>query len=694
MRELYERLRKHAAGNASAIALSAGDGSVDYGALTKLVEAFAGGLAQTPDTVALLMPRDEQHIAAELALSCLGRTLVPLPDFFSERQLAHILADSKAQAIVTVPSMSNRVSGLGLPLIFPETGIARPLTCTGTGRRIIYTSGTTGAPKGVVHGESQIMAVLEALVYASGANSDDRHLSVLPFSLLLEQVAGIYLPLWVGAQIRIVKEAQYFPHEAESFAPTTTVLVPELLKSWLRWLKGAQRRGPESLRLVAVGGAPVPEQLAGDAWQAGLPVYEGYGLSECASVVALNRIGERGAGTAGRPLPGISVTIDQGEIVVSGNSVMQGYLNGAASAGVWRTGDLGAFDDQGRLIVLGRKDDIIVTDKGRNIHPEWLEPMLLSDPRIARAAVIASEDHPAALLVPAQEAQDAIKALSANEICWLVQRLCAEAPDYARPRKAFILSLSEATAHGLFTLDGRPRRKIISHFIRSRLMNFYEDLQQATTAERREFMSIPLIQNTIANGVDIPLYLSFLESAYHHVHHTVPLLNLALESCSDGDSAYAAGLREYVSEETGHDEWILEDIADLGGDAQAVRNSIGPFAPRLLAAYAYYGIREISPYALLGMVHVLEGMSVALAVKAAESIGQRLGRKDGKGFRYLTSHGNLDIEHVSLFARLLEIIDTPERRRIVIQSAKDFYRLYGDMFREIEANMKQVAHAA
>ena len=176
-----------------------------------------------------------------------------------------------------------------------------------------------------------------ALAKATDASSADRYLSVLPSALLLEQISGIYAPLSVGAQIHLPWESpgrsgnDSIAAAAQEGQVTVTVLVPELLAAWLRQLQAMDRSGPSSLRYVAVGGAPISRQLAAAAWEQGLPVHEGYGLSECCSVVSLNRPGDRRVGTVGRPLPGVQVTIDNGEIVVSGPTVMKGYLTASGS---------------------------------------------------------------------------------------------------------------------------------------------------------------------------------------------------------------------------------------------------------------------------------------------------------------------------------------------------------------------------
>ncbi len=224
--------------------------------------------------------------------------------------------------------------------------------------------------------------------------------------------------------------------------------------------------------------------------------------------------------------------------------------------------------------------------------------------------------------------------------------------------------------------------------------SFYQHLVAATAADEAEFRAIPLIRTAIAEGVERDRYLAFLASAYHHVRHTCPLLGLALSHCGLADGEYRAGLLHYLAEEQGHEDWILDDIAALGGDRQRVAAGQPPFAVRIMVAYAYHAIERISPYALLGMVHVLEGMSVALARAAAGAIRQSLQvGEGGGGFTYLMSHGQLDEKHVAQFADLLDRIDTPDRRALIIQATRDFYRLYGDVFRAL-APTPEVGHAA
>ena len=214
--------------------------------------------------------------------------------------------------------------------------------------------------------------------------------------------------------------------------------------------------------------------------------------------------------------------------------------------------------------------------------------------------------------------------------------------------------------------------------------SFYDQLRADTANSEREFRAIPLIATAISVGVDLPLYMRFLASAYHHVRHTCPLMALAFSRCDSDDAALREGLLHYIEEEKGHEEWILNDIEALGGDRAEVASSLAPFAVRMMVAYANFAIERISPYALLGMVHVLEGMSVALARAAAEAIMRSILPTVAQGgFSYLISHGTLDEDHIEQFAALLDRIDTPDRRNVVVQAARDFYQLYGDVFRSL-----------
>lgn len=215
-------------------------------------------------------------------------------------------------------------------------------------------------------------------------------------------------------------------------------------------------------------------------------------------------------------------------------------------------------------------------------------------------------------------------------------------------------------------------------------MNFFSTLLAATADARAAFQATPAIRDALRGEITLPRYLAFLGEAYHHVRHTVPLL----EACRDRLPAHHAWLRpaldEYVDEERGHDDWILDDIAAAGGDPAAVREGTPGAATELMVAYAYDTIARGNPLGFFGMVHVLEGSSVALALAAADRIQARLGLPD-RAFGYLRSHGTLDQEHTAHFARLMDALEDPADQAAIIHAARMFYRLYGDIFRSLPA---------
>lgn len=449
---------------------------VTYRELCGLVGGLSRTVADLPQAVGIFAPNCLEWVVADLALSHAGKTVVPLPVFFSPRQSAHIIADAEVGHVLTIPQSATAVTAMGVPYSLidlksesPDIGEARPSDC------IIYTSGTTGRPKGVRLGERQINRSAAAISQAVAAAPEDRYLSVLPFSLLLERICGICAPLLAGAPVCLAKEAAAscvkgdpapLIEASERFRPTISVLTPDLLKAWTIGLAASGKKAPTSLRLVAVGGAPVYPALAEAAWKQGIPAYEGYGLSECCSVVALNRPQRRLVGTVGVPINGIKVTIEDGEIVVAGPTVMNGYLHDRQPADKWRTGDLGALDDNGFLTVYGRKDNVLVTSAGRNINPEWIEDLILADPKISQC-IIAGHGRSTltAIVAPSKAGADWFAENSYEKISGLLAGLCAEAPEYARPRHHIITDADSLRDNELLTPNGRPHRKnIAGHF--------------------------------------------------------------------------------------------------------------------------------------------------------------------------------------------------------------------------------------
>lgn len=210
-------------------------------------------------------------------------------------------------------------------------------------------------------------------------------------------------------------------------------------------------------------------------------------------------------------------------------------------------------------------------------------------------------------------------------------------------------------------------------------MSFYEQLIEATQAQRDTLLSAPVIADCLQGRVGLESYLAFLGQAYHHVRHTTPLLMSVGARLPERLAWLRRPVAEYIEEEIGHEEWILNDIAAAGGDAAAVRASRPELPAELMVAYAYDLVNRGNPAGFFGMVFVLEGTSVALALLAADKIQQSLKLPDA-AFSYLRSHGTLDQEHTQHLARLVNAM-TPEDQAEVLRCARVFYRLYGDVFR-------------
>src|SRR5690606_30028540 len=175
-----------------------------------------------------------------------------------------------------------------------------------------------------------------------------------------------------------------------------------------------------------------------------------------------------------------------------------------------------------------------------------------------------------------------------------------------------------------------------------------------------------------------------LTQAYHHVKHTTPLLMACGARLPERLEWLREATAEYIEEELGHQEWILNDIRACGGDAEAVRQAQPALPTELMVAYVYDRIARHNPVSFFGMVNVLEGTSIALATQAANVLQDRLGLP-AQAFSYLTSHGSLDREHIEFFKGLMNRLDDEHDQAAIVHTARVVYRLYGDMFRSLPA---------
>ncbi|MBA3049194.1 MAG: iron-containing redox enzyme family protein [Alphaproteobacteria bacterium] len=213
-------------------------------------------------------------------------------------------------------------------------------------------------------------------------------------------------------------------------------------------------------------------------------------------------------------------------------------------------------------------------------------------------------------------------------------------------------------------------------------MSFFDTLVASTAAERAAFAAIPQIRDGVAGRISRDAYVAYLGQAYHHVSQTVPLMQAARARLGDDQAVYRSALDDYIAEETGHEQWILNDIRAAGGDpVQAVAD--GPnAATELMVAYAYDTIQRVNPMAFFGMVYVLEGTSIQLANVGAEAVQKSLGLPPA-AFTYLVSHGALDQDHILFLKQVLDGVTDAGDRAAIIHMARMMFGLFGGVFASI-----------
>lgn len=213
-------------------------------------------------------------------------------------------------------------------------------------------------------------------------------------------------------------------------------------------------------------------------------------------------------------------------------------------------------------------------------------------------------------------------------------------------------------------------------------MSFYENLLSATEQERNQLLAVPLMHLAVSGQIHRAAYVAFLTEAYHHVKHTVPLLMNCGARLPEPYEWLRVAIGEYIQEEMGHQEWILDDIKACGADGEAVRLGQAQTPAELMVAYAYDMVNRVNPIGFFGMVLVLEGTSVKVASVAADAIRSSLGLEKN-AVTYLSSHGALDVGHTDFYAELMNRVEDPQDQALIMHSAKVFYKLYGDIFREL-----------
>jgi long-chain acyl-CoA synthetase len=463
--------------------------SLSYGELIKGIASCAGTLAiEKGDRVALLSENRPEWVFALFGVWRKSGVVVPI-DFLSKAdEIAHILTDADPKVVfasrncmdelaraVAVTDCKAEIRVLG------ETAVGPVSTEEGRGDAvkaedlavILYTSGTTGKPKGVMLTHGNLGSNIEGIERARIASEQDRILSILPFHHSYPLMVTVLLPYSIGATVIIADKlsSNEIIRLLKEQAVTIFVGVPRVFQILhgaiteriaaspvARLLFSVSKRVNSlamgrvifrqvhrtlggNLRYFVSGGAKLDEKVAMDFWALGLPILEGYGLTETSPIIAFNPPDRIRIGSAGVPLGGVEVkTGEGGEILVRGPNVMQGYLHHEEKTreiltdGWLHTGDLG-YRDGDYVYISGRKKDIIVLPNGKNINPEEMESHIagISD-FVKEVAVIEKEGQLFALIYPDFERLKAEKVTNIEDkFKWdVIDSHNTRVPDYKR----------------------------------------------------------------------------------------------------------------------------------------------------------------------------------------------------------------------------------------------------------------------
>ncbi len=223
-------------------------------------------------------------------------------------------------------------------------------------------------------------------------------------------------------------------------------------------------------------------------------------------------------------------------------------------------------------------------------------------------------------------------------------------------------------------------------------MNFYDRLNKETESARKELYSVPQLVDALHGNISRETYIAYLTQAYHHVRHTVRFMMAMGVNLPESKKWLHDAIAEYIEEEKGHEEWILNDIAAAGGDKEAARNATPNLETQVLVSYNYDYIARKNPVGFLGMVFMLESTSIQIANNGADAVKANLGLPQS-AFTYLYSHGALDIEHLKFYENLVNQITEPADQAAIIEVAQNTFRLFANLLRSIP-HAQVMKHAA
>lgn len=392
-------------------------------------EQFASYGVGNGDVVAVVLPNRSELVISIFAAWRLGAAATPVNPAFTAAEADHQITDADAKLVIT---SGPNAADAGRPAISVDDlateslgVVPDPAQIRGSDLAlVIYTSGSTGSPKGVMitHGNADAMSKTMAQVMKMTAN--EHCLLILPLFHANALMASLLAPMQVGGRLSILASfspAKFFDN-VEQLRPTYFSAVPTI---FALLVTQAAERQPDmsSLRFAICGAAPATRELLEESeTQLGMPIVEGYGLTEATCASTCNPIdGLRKVGTVGPPLPGQQIRIvdDElndvptgynGEVLISGPVVMAGYLANSAATqkaiinGWLRTGDVGRLDDDGYLTLIDRLKDMIIRG-GENLYPKEIENAIGNLTGVLEVAVVARPDTilgevPVAFVVP------------------------------------------------------------------------------------------------------------------------------------------------------------------------------------------------------------------------------------------------------------------------------------------------------
>lgn len=483
MSHLIETLHLYASTQPHKVALKSIHLQVNYAELQEKIEDFAAFLRSNQcKRLAIWQDNSINWVIWQLAAMQEKIVVIPIATFFSSEQIDNVLELTTPDLLVCdhkkfqLNEKYQKISGqFSYRRVSPDPLRENEFNDTAL---VTFTSGSTGKPKGVKISYDNIDNVCLGLRKVIQPLNISEHHCLLPLPVMLENIAGVFLPLLSGqtvvlaayeetgllgsSSIDFYKFSKYLSQEN----PQSLILTPELLKLLIHMR--TQQVEMTNLKFIAVGGAKVSSNLIQQAHSLGLPVYEGYGLSECGSVVSLNLPGESRNGSVGRPLPHVEIKVsDQGEILIDG-SVMQGYLGTEAYQGkFYYSGDHGYLDKDGFLYITGRKKNVQINSFGRNINPEWIESEIVSLPTVLRALIFT--DEVPALIALIQFAPN----VKTEQLEQDIRKLNNQLPDYAQICQFYEITPQVIKEEDLLTGNGKLRRQACYDYYSKQINEFY-----------------------------------------------------------------------------------------------------------------------------------------------------------------------------------------------------------------------------